>query len=91
MIRSSSVNMDGMKGRAAYTLSIWGNDTEYTASDWNNIFEAFARDGIDRIYFWVSGHFPSVKYPQTYKCADGPWDTTVNSRIGTLANTVVAG
>ena len=73
-----------MKGRPAYTLSIWGNEAEYTASDWRTIFQAFARDGIDRVYFWVSGHFPSAKYPQTYKCVDGPWDTTVNSRIGTI-------
>lgn len=75
-----------MKGRPAYTLSIWGNEAEYTAADWRSIFQAYARDGIDRIYFWVSGHFPSVKYPQTYKCADGQWDTTVNSRIGTIAD-----
>jgi hypothetical protein len=75
-----------MKGRPAYTLSIWGNEAEYTASDWRSIFQAYARDGIDRVYFWVSGHYPSAKYPQTYKCADGPWDTTVNSRIGTIAD-----
>ncbi len=75
-----------MKGRPAYTLSIWGNEAEYTAADWRSIFESYARDGIDRIYFWVSGHFPSTKYPQSYKCADGQWDTTVNSRIGTIAD-----
>jgi hypothetical protein len=75
-----------MNGRPAYTLSIWGNEAEYTASDWRSIFQAYARDGIDTVYFWVSGHFPSAKYPQTYKCADGQWDTTVNSRIGTIAD-----
>ena len=75
-----------MKGRPAYTLTIWGNEAEYTAADWGNIFQAFARDGVDRVYFWTSGHFPSKKFPQTYKCVNGEWDTTVNSRIGSLAD-----
>jgi hypothetical protein len=75
-----------MKGRPAYTLTIWGNEAEYTSADWGKIFQAFARDGVDRVYFWTSGHFPSKKFPQTYKCVNGEWDTTVNSRIGTLAD-----
>jgi len=73
-----------MSGRAAYTLTIWGHEARYTAADWERIFDSFARDGFDRIYFWVSGHFPSRKYPQTYKCRDGEWDTTEDSRIGTV-------
>jgi hypothetical protein len=83
-----------MKGRPAYTLSIWGNEQQYTPADWGTVFEAFARDGVDRVYFWTSGHFPSTKFPQTYRCADGPletspnarYDTTTNSRIGTLGD-----
>ncbi len=67
-----------------YTLTIWGNEAEYSAQDWEVIFDSFARDGFDRIYFWVSGHFPSKKYPQTYKCADDSFDTTVKSKIGTV-------
>jgi hypothetical protein len=75
-----------LKGRPAYTLSIWANEAEYTSADWGTIFQAFARDGVDRVYFWVSGHFPSVKFPLTYKCVNGTWDTTVNTRIGTVAD-----
>jgi hypothetical protein len=90
----SLVRSPAMRGRPAYTLSIWGNEEEYTAADWGTIFQAFARDGVDHVYFWTSGHFPSKKFPQTYKCADGPletspkarYDTTVNSRIGTIAD-----
>ena len=44
---------------------------------------------MDRIYFWVSGHFPSKLYPQTYKrdykFGDTPKiHTTKDSRIGTI-------
>ncbi len=73
-----------MKGRTAYVCNIWGTDAEYTADDWKTIFRSFARDGIDRIYFWTSGHFPSQKFPQTYRCKNAEWDTTAKTRIGTI-------
>ena len=73
-----------MPGRASYHLTIWGNEAEYTAKDWEGAIDSYARDGFDRVYFWVSGHFPSKKYPQTYKCRDNGWDTTEKSRIGTI-------
>ncbi len=71
-------------GRAVYLLTIWGHEARYTADDWITVFDSFARDGFDRVYFWFSGHFPSRKYPQTYKCTDGPWDSTAQSGIPTL-------
>jgi hypothetical protein len=75
-------------GRATYTLTIWGNEAEYTPAHWETVFERFALDGVDRVYFWVSGHFPSKKYPQTYrsKTVEGgkTFDTTENSNIGTV-------
>ncbi len=73
-----------MNGRPVYLLTIWGHEAEYTAADWEKVFDSFARDGFDRVYFWLSGHFPSKKYPQTYKVKDGQWDTTEKSRIGTV-------
>jgi len=39
---------------------------------------------MDRVYFWLSGHFPSRKFPQTYKVVDGKYDTTEKSRIGSI-------
>jgi hypothetical protein len=77
-----------MGGRGVYTLTIWKYEAEYTADDWAKIFESFSRDGMDRIYFWASGHFPSKKFPQTYrsKTVEGgkTYDTTVDSKIGSI-------
>jgi hypothetical protein len=70
--------------RVAYTSNIWGNDPEYTVADWNTVFQAYARDGVETNYFWVSGHFPSKKFPQTYRWVDGVWDSAANTRIGTV-------
>lgn len=79
-----------MGGRAAYTLTIWGDEATYTPENWATIFEQFARDGVDRVYFWTSGHFPSQKFPQTYrsKTVEGgkTFDTTEDSKIGTVAD-----
>lgn len=86
----SAIRSPKMGGRPAYNLTIWNNEAEYTAADWGKIHESFARDGLDRVYFWVSGHFPSKKYPQAYKCVDvakgASYDTTVKSNIGTIAD-----
>jgi hypothetical protein len=77
-----------MGGRSAYTLTIWKQECKYTAADWETEFKSFARDGIDRIYFWASGHFPSKQFPQAYKCKnvfDGKqYDTTEETRIGSV-------
>src|SRR2546425_518721 len=42
-----------MGGRGVYLLTIWGNEAEYTAKDWQTVLDSFARDGMDRVYFWV--------------------------------------
>jgi len=73
-----------MLGRPVYLLSIWGEEDEYTVEDYRRVFESFARDGISHVYFWLSGHFPSKKFPQTYKISNGQWDSTKDSGIGTL-------
>jgi hypothetical protein len=79
-----------MGGRSAYTLTVWAQESKYTSHDWATVFQSFSRDGMDRVYFWVSGHFPSKKFPQTYKCKDVQggklYDTTVDSRIATIAD-----
>ena len=81
---STAIRSPQMRGRAVYTLTIWKWEAEYAAEDWEKIFNAFARDGFNRVYFWISGHFPSKRFPQTYKVANGPYDTTVKSKIGTV-------
>ncbi len=78
-----------MQGRPIYLLTIWGNEDEYTERDFAKIFDSFARDGMDRIYFWASGHFPSQKFPQTYKVKDtlkdATYDSTTESGIDSVA------
>lgn len=55
-----------MTARGTYCLAIYGVMPQYTVEDWEKVFESFARDGMDRVYFWVSGMFPSQKFPQTF-------------------------
>ena len=71
-------------GRVVYLLTIWNTEARYTADNWITVFDSFARDGVDRVYFWFSGHFPSQKFPQAYKCRDGKWDSTADSGIPTV-------
>ena len=77
-----------MSGRPVYTLTIWAQESRYTAADWETVFQSFAHDGVDTVYFWVSGHFPSKQFPQAYKCKnvfDGKlYDTTEETQIGTV-------
>jgi len=73
-----------MQGRPAYLLTLWAEEDEYTADDYKPVLESFARDGMTHVYFWLSGHFPSKKFPQTYKIKDNNWDSTTDSGIPTL-------
>ena len=80
----TTVREPRMLGRPVYLLTIWGNEDEYAPEDYRKVFESFVRDGMDRIYFWASGHFPSRKFPQSYKVDNGGYDSTEDSRIGTV-------
>ena len=55
-----------MLARGTYLLSIYGAAMKYTADDWMRIIDRFAEDGMERVYFWLSGHHPSKKYPHLY-------------------------
>ncbi len=70
--------------RPVYVLTIWGEEDEYGVEDWLKVFEAFARDGVTDVYFWLSGHYPSKAFPRTFRLADRDWDSTTDSRIHTL-------
>ena len=80
----SVVRTPQMLGRPVYLLTIWGEEDEYAVDDYRSIIASFARDGVSHIYFWLSGHFQSRQYPQTYKLSDGVWDSTKDTKIGTL-------
>lgn len=81
---SEVVRSPHLRQRPVYVLTIWAEEDEYSTDDWMKVFEAFARDGITHVYFWLSGHYPSKAFPQTCKLADKDWDSTVDSRIATL-------
>jgi hypothetical protein len=63
---ASIVRSPQMQARGTYLLSIYGVAMKYTAEDWMKIMDSFAGDGMERVYFWLSGHHPSKKYPQLY-------------------------
>ena len=63
---ASIVRSPQMAARGTYLLSIYGVAMKYTAEDWMKIIDRFAEDGMDRVYFWLSGHHPSEKYPNLY-------------------------
>jgi hypothetical protein len=86
--RESVVRSPQMNGRPVYILTIWANEAEYSVENWMTVFDSFARDGVDRLYFWLSGHFPSRKFPHTHRTADPVagdiHDSTKESRFATL-------
>ncbi|MBX7255715.1 MAG: hypothetical protein K1Y02_05100 [Candidatus Hydrogenedentes bacterium] len=69
-----------MAMRGVYCLSMYGVVSKYSPEDWRRVFESFARDGMDRVYFWVSGMFPSQKFPWTFDR-----DASTGTNIRTVA------
>jgi hypothetical protein len=66
-VRSASVfRAPAMKARGTYHLSLYGVAMKYTAEDWMKIIDRYAEDGMERVFFWLSGHHPSAKYPHLY-------------------------
>ena len=64
--------------RGSYALGIYGVGPQYDVKAWKAFFDSFAEDGMERIYFWTSGHFPSKKFPNTYN-RDGVAGTKIGS------------
>jgi hypothetical protein len=76
-VRSASVlRSPRLAARGTYHLSIYGVAMKYTAEDWMKVIDRYAEDGMDRAYFWLSGHHPSKKYPQLYNI-----DSTKGTRL----------
>ncbi len=65
-----------MARRGTYCLSLYGVAMKYTADDWKKIIDRHAEDGMNLICFWLSGHYPSKKYPSTYNV-----DATTGTRL----------
>jgi hypothetical protein len=62
--------------RGTYHLSIYGVAMKYTAEDWMKVIDRYAEYGMERVYFWLSGHHPSKKYPHLYNV-----DSTRGTRL----------
>jgi hypothetical protein len=65
-----------MAARGSYALGIYGVGPQYTVEMWKRYLDAFAEDGMDRVYFWTSGFFPSKRFPNTFN-RDGAAGTKI--------------
>lgn len=58
--------------RGTYNLACWGLAPRYTRQDWEKIIDAMAEDGMNVIYFWLSGLFRSQTFPETFIYPETP-------------------
>ncbi len=49
--------------RSPYCLGTSGAPIEYTLDDWKKIFDGFAREGINRVYFWWQSLYKPRSFP----------------------------
>ena len=78
---ASEVRAPQIAARGTYHLSIYGAATQYGAEDWMRIVDRYAEDGMNRVYFWLSGYHPSTKYPQLHVCKDSKLTVDGVSRL----------
>jgi hypothetical protein len=74
--RASLLRAPRLAARGPYTLPLYGVAMTYTAEDWMQVIDRFAEDGMDRVYFWLSGHHPSQRFPHLYNV-----DATTGSKL----------
>jgi len=67
VFRSSPVGQ-----RGTYNLVCWGLAPRYTRQHWENVLDAMAADGMNFIYFWLSGIFRSKLYPESFIYPETP-------------------
>jgi len=60
--------------RGPYLLPQYGVVPEYTLEHWKHIIDRMAEGGLNRIYWWVAGMYPSPRFPETF--------TITNSKMG---------
>jgi len=71
---ASLVRSPRLAARGTYHLPLYGVAMKYTDLDWMKVIDRYAEDGMERVYFWLSGHHPSKKYPRLYNI-DAATDT----------------
>ena len=58
--------------RGTYNLVCWGLAPRYTRGDWEKVIDAMAEDGMNFIYFWLSGIFRSKVFPESFIYPETP-------------------
>lgn len=58
--------------RGTYNLVCWGLAPRYTRQDWEKVIDAMAEDGMNFIYFWLSGVFRSKLFPESFIYPETP-------------------
>ncbi len=61
--------------RGTYNLVCWGLAPRYTRQDWEKVIDAMAEDGMNLIYFWLSGIFRSKLFPESVIYPESPLTT----------------
>jgi len=64
-----------IRNRGTYNLVCWGLAPRYTRQDWEKVIDAMADDGMNLIYFWLSGIFRSKLFPESFIYPETPLTT----------------
>jgi hypothetical protein len=75
-LQTATVNRKSpIRNRGTYNLVCWGLAPRYTRQDWEHIIDAMAEDGMNLIYFWLSGIFRSQLFPESFIYRETPLTT----------------
>ena len=73
VLQTAAVRRDSpIRLRGTYNLVCWGLAPRYTRQDWEKVIDAMAEDGMNFIYFWLSGIFKSKLYPESFIYPETP-------------------
>lgn len=74
--QTSAVRRDSpIRQRGTYNLVCWGLAPRYTRQDWEKVMDGMAEDGMNFIYFWLSGIFRSKLFPESFIYPETPLTT----------------
>ena len=75
-LQTATVNRKSpIANRGTYNLVCWGLAPRYTRQDWEHVIDAMAEDGMNLIYFWLSGIFRSQLFPESFIYRETPLTT----------------
>lgn len=72
-LQTAAVRRDSpIRLRGTYNLVCWGLAPRYTRQHWETVIDAMQEDGMNYIYFWLSGIFRSKKFPESFIYPETP-------------------